>query len=52
MFTIKVVWKDTGKPAKHERVSVGFSGFQQTLNILTRIGRLTLTTILARERSM
>jgi len=27
MFTIKLIQKDTGKPAKGERVSIGFSGF-------------------------
>jgi len=27
MFTIKIVRKDSGKPAKGERVAVGFSGF-------------------------
>jgi hypothetical protein len=27
MVTIKVLWRDTGKPAKGSRVAIGFDGF-------------------------
>ncbi|MBV6506936.1 MAG: hypothetical protein ILNGONEN_02524 [Syntrophorhabdaceae bacterium] len=27
MVTVKVIWQDTGKPAKDQRVSIGFDGW-------------------------
>jgi len=27
MVTVKVVWQDTGKPAKDQKVSIGFDGW-------------------------
>ncbi len=27
MVTVKVLWRDTGKPAKGSRVAIGFDGF-------------------------
>lgn len=27
MVTVKVVWRDSGKPAKGSRVAIGFDGF-------------------------